>query len=495
MSDHVADFRGHAICQSDRWFNRNKDALPIQGDDVAGARDTGGFDFSQGWVHPTRRGFQQTGGALYDSLVKRVVFQYTPALAPAVVPLSVTATNVNFRAFDNALPDLASGYYHAFRLLQVQDDGTITNVGSDAPTLLDYGNRSFGVFGQGRFIAVTRACAPLARDRSIGCGPAVQTRASTFVPRTATDVQASGTRSGLGEYGLKVTWKHADSLAAHDTTRSVVTVRRLLSTAAPIVHTVSSRDTFALVDTGGPSKTGFSVTVEACNAPRGCAAATAPIRVTGDVKSTSLAPTTPQIAPPFVPCDNRARPFGGTVSRTLPARTGRPEITLADRHPNFIVICPDNPDVGILSASPRRGRARAGRPLSVRLGWRHPRQWREIHTVTARLRDKRGVVATLVLDQNSERLTLRRGARTRGSGSSLAFGRRGTLRAGGVEALVGRRAFRGSGVKGRDVSLGIGLRLPKRLAGRTLVLEMAATGDDQARQPFREAAVLRVGAP
>lgn len=490
VSDHVNDFRGHAICQSDRWFNRNKDALPIQGDDVAGARDTPGFDFSQGWVHPNVRGYQQTGGALYRELVDRAVFQYTPAVTPAVLALSATATSINFRAFDNALPDLASGYYHAFRLLQVQDDGTITNVGSGTPTLLEYGDRSFGVIGQGRFIALTRACAPLARDRSIGCGPTVQTRASTFVPRTATGVQAAGTTDGLGQYALKVTWKHADSLAAHDTTRSTVTVKRVGSTAAPVTHTVSGRDTFALVDTGGQSKTGFDVTVQACNAPRGCAPATAPVRVSGVVKSTSLAPTTPQIAPPFVPCDNRSLPFGGPTSRTLPGRTGRAAITISDRHPNYIAICPDNPDVGILSASPRKASVRAGRPLSMRLGWRHPRQWREIHTVTARLRSKRGVVATLLLDQNTERLTLGRGARTRGS--SLKFGKGGKLRARGVQVLLKRNAFRDTGPTGRDVFLNLRLRLPKRLAGQALVLEMAGTGDDQARQPFRQAAVLRV---
>jgi hypothetical protein len=126
----------------------------------------------------------------------------------------------------------------------------------------------------------------------------------------------------------------------------------------------------------------------------------------------------------------------------------------------------------------------------MRLGWRHPRQWREIHTVTARLRSKRGVVATLVMDQNAGRLTLGRGSRTRGK--SLRFGRKGKLRAGGVEVLVGRKAFRGSGATGRDVTLRFRLRLPKRLAGRALVLEMAGTGDDQATQPFRQAAALRV---
>src|SRR4051794_8311485 len=489
VNDHVTDFRGHAICQSDRWFNRNKDALPIQGDDAAGARDTVGFDFSQGWVHPNRRGYQQTGGALYRSLVDRAVLQYTPALSPAVIPLSVTATNIDLRAFDNPLQDLASGYYHEFRLLQVQDDGTITSVGSDTPTLLDYGDRSFGVFGQGRFIAVTRACAPLALDGSVGCGPPVQTRVSTFVPKTPVGVEAVGTTNGLGEYALKVTWKHADSLAAHDTMRSLVTVRRS-GTTTPVTQGVSGRDTFALVDTGGPRKTGFVVSVEACTAPRGCSPATASIHVTGAVRPTELAPRGPQIEPPFVPCDNAQRPFGGPTSRVLPARTGRPAITLADRHPNFIVICPDNPDVGILSASPKKAEVRPGRALAMRLGWRHPRQWREIHTVTARLRSKRGVVATLVVDQNAGRLTLGRGARVRGA--SLRFGRKGKLRARGVQVQVGRKAFSGSGAAGRDVSLRFRLRLPKRLAGRALVLEMAGTGDDQARQPFRQAAVLHV---
>jgi hypothetical protein len=94
------------------------------------------------------------------------------------------------------------------------------------------------------------------------------------------------------------------------------------------------------------------------------------------------------------------------------------------------------------------------------------------------------------MDQNAGRLTLGRGSRTRGR--SLRFGRKGKLRARGVEVLVGRKAFRGSGASGRDVSLRLELRLPKRLAGRALLLEMAGTGDDQARQPFREAAVLRV---
>jgi hypothetical protein len=50
----------------------------------------------------------------------------------------------------------------------------------------------------------------------------------------------------------------------------------------------------------------------------------------------------------------------------------------------------------------------------------------------------------------------------------------------GVEVQVARKAFSGSGAVGRDLSLRFRPRLPKRLAGRALVLEIAGTGDDQA---------------
>ena len=76
VDDHVDDFTGHAICQSDRWINTNNDALRKQGE--LAASDPILQDYSGGWVHPNARGYSQMGGALYRRLAARLVARFTP---------------------------------------------------------------------------------------------------------------------------------------------------------------------------------------------------------------------------------------------------------------------------------------------------------------------------------------------------------------------------------------------------------------------------------
>src|SRR3954469_25559913 len=91
----------------------------------------------------------------------------------------------------------------------------------------------------GRYFVVSRACGPLSRNGTIGCGPSSPTLAvSTFVPAAPVRLTADGhaPRGVLfPSAGITVKWQHANPLSAHDTRHSIV---RLVSGANVIEQVV-----------------------------------------------------------------------------------------------------------------------------------------------------------------------------------------------------------------------------------------------------------------
>ena len=185
VTSHVDDFTGHAICQTDRWINTNKDALRKQG-----RLPVELFDFSGGWVHPNARGYEQMGGALYRRLAGQLVNRFMPTSGPVLFS-EHRADGMTVGQFFNPtlVRSTTSGNYLALKLLQVSSSGGNSPVaGADGFQLLGYGQNSAEYQRTGRYLVVGRSCAPLARDASIGCGPPFHLRMSTLIPQTPIEV-------------------------------------------------------------------------------------------------------------------------------------------------------------------------------------------------------------------------------------------------------------------------------------------------------------------
>jgi hypothetical protein len=495
VNSHVNDFSGHAICQTDRWINQNNEALRRQGDlpdtDPCCGLDAVLPDISGGWVHPNARGYQQIGGALYRQLAQQLVLHVTPRLTPS---MSVANTSAGVAVFvtseEHSLR--TTGYYHAFKLLQVAQDGSLSPVGgADGFQTVGYGQQGVATYDRtGRYLVLVRACGPVARDASVGCGPAAQVRISTLVPSTPIEVKANSqttpnVKSTLVDLTVQASWKYADAGAAHDTTSSRVTVARdgggFLQTVTVAGRTTATERTFQNVPPGV-----YRVTVQSCNDQVGCSAASAlasaakPFGIPGLTRF-ALSP----VAIAGYTCD-RGLISWGAPPRILGGRVGTGgAITLVDPNATIVPACLDDPPVGRLSVAPRRLVARPGRPATLTVGWEHPRRWGELHTVSLRLRNGKRVVSTLTFDLNAGTVELGRGGAAHGQRARLASGpRRVTLDSGPVRVLLDAGTFRRPARLVRAIRLKLRLVVGRSLAGRRLSVEMAATGDDRAEQAF-----------
>jgi YVTN family beta-propeller protein len=125
--------------------------------------------------------------------------------------------------------------------------------------------------------------------------------------------------------------------------------------------------------------------------------------------------------------------------------------------------------VGTFEMAPKRAVARPGKRVALTVTWQHPRTWRELRSVELRLSGRRGEVGRVVFDQET-----------------------GRLRARGITLDRGRSSVKGSGPAGRLVTLRVVLRPGRRLAGQTLGVQLGASDDDGATQPFRPAGRLRL---
>ena len=127
--------------------------------------------------------------------------------------------------------------------------------------------------------------------------------------------------------------------------------------------------------------------------------------------------------------------------------------------------------VGRFALSPRTRTVRAGRTAVVRLRWTHPIAWTRLDEVRLVFADRGRRVGTVRLDEQ-----------------------RRTLTATGLRLDRTRTAIRAAGPGARLVTLRLALRVPARLAGRTLTVKAGASDDGGARQAPRRAGAIRVAA-
>jgi len=127
------------------------------------------------------------------------------------------------------------------------------------------------------------------------------------------------------------------------------------------------------------------------------------------------------------------------------------------------------------------GTAAANAIVPFTLRWTHPDRWRDLDTVDLRLVDEAGEAFWGRFTEGSDTFGVCEtgacsGAFTAGSGAPVPTG----------SALFhpARSVLRGSGPDGQSVELTFAVSLPGGNAGRRLRIEVAATDDDGAAQPF-----------
>jgi hypothetical protein len=142
-----------------------------------------------------------------------------------------------------------------------------------------------------------------------------------------------------------------------------------------------------------------------------------------------------------------------------------------------------------LSRLERRHRVRAQRRRSAPQHRLLPRLQAPAGGCTVAVRGH--VVANLAVDLDAGTISLGRGATGHGRAARLE-GPRQTLGAGPVRLLLSRATFRRPARLVRAVRLNLRLVLGRSLAGHRVSVEMAATGDDGAKQDFAEGGVIQV---
>jgi RTX calcium-binding nonapeptide repeat (4 copies) len=123
--------------------------------------------------------------------------------------------------------------------------------------------------------------------------------------------------------------------------------------------------------------------------------------------------------------------------------------------------------VGTLALAPKALTAEAGETARLRMSWTHPESWRKLRAITLKLRTREGVVGRVAIRPRTERI----------------------VDAGAVE-VVGKRTRLTS--EDKTVTARLALRLPARLAGRTLAVDVEATDGRGRRQLERDAGTLRI---
>jgi hypothetical protein len=113
-----------------------------------------------------------------------------------------------------------------------------------------------------------------------------------------------------------------------------------------------------------------------------------------------------------------------------------------------LIACERAAPIGVLSLSSRSLEAKAGKATGVRLSWRHPKAWRNLRTLTLRLKLEGSEVGAVVIRPRS-----------------------GNVKAtGGVRRAEGKLTTRG-----RTASAKLALRFDASLDGAKLRAEVEAT--------------------
>jgi hypothetical protein len=479
---YVKDFIGHGSCApaAARFVNTNHDSLAKQGE----LDETRGDPFTNvggGIAHPNTAGYAVEGAALKTEMRRAFVKRFTAPSAP-ITHVTSSAMGFDVTLDDSQLP--VTGWWHKLRLRRLNDDGTTSNVaGSDGLLGLGYGTSSHSYARTGRYFVVARACGPLSRDGSKGCGPSTgEIPVSTFVPKTPVGLSANAglpdILTGRVSNGITVTWSHADEFAAHDTRFSLVRVRRQDTGAVVMTRTIQGPFTRTVFTDLDPTLT-YLVAVQACNegGRAGCSPFTA---------EDQSGPSARQLG--FLELQAASFARSSACSRTVVPFDPSPPPGTVDEFPTFSSSCPGDPPVGRLRLAHRSIRVRAGKPATVDLVWTTPRRWHDLHEVLVRFVDRHGrAIATLRFAQDANTLTLTRGS-GRG-GPHVPIGKAGRLRAAGLTVLVGKDAVRGSGPKGKTVRLRIQVVSQHGPIG----LSIGATDDAGRTQPPVPAGGITIG--
>lgn len=297
VNSHVNGFIGHAFCSSDNFIHTNLSSLRIQGElDQTNIPVLDPFVNVGGSImHPNRAGYALIGAAVAERMQATILRRYTP-LRPPVLTTSSRSTGFSVSVSDATLPRLRSGYWHRITLRQLDPD-QLTVAGMPAPPRvinvsgpdglrdIGYGTTVARYARTGRYLVSARACGPLSRDGSRGCGPATaQMPVSTFVPASPVSVRARGGDAPVAVMptpGFVVRWAELNALASHDTRHSILRVRRQFGG--------SSKGTVRTVRVPGPGTTAvvtgldrgipYLVSVKACNDGGRCSAFTEEVTV------------------------------------------------------------------------------------------------------------------------------------------------------------------------------------------------------------------------
>jgi hypothetical protein len=122
--------------------------------------------------------------------------------------------------------------------------------------------------------------------------------------------------------------------------------------------------------------------------------------------------------------------------------------------------------VGVLKLAPKVLSAEAGEVAKMRLSWSHPKSWKQLRSVTLRLRKDGEVVGQVAIRTASGKLEDK----------------------GAVRLVRGTKLVR----KGKKVSARLALRIAPKLADSTLDADVVATDVKGAKQVSRAAGSIRV---
>jgi hemolysin type calcium-binding protein len=129
--------------------------------------------------------------------------------------------------------------------------------------------------------------------------------------------------------------------------------------------------------------------------------------------------------------------------------------------------CEDVNSVGILKLAPRAMAAEAGEVAKLRLSWTHPKSWKQLRSVTLRLREGGKVVGQVAIRPSSGEIEDKGGVQLVRKQSKLVRG-------------------------DKKVSAQLALRISRRLADSTLDADVVATDVKGAKQVSRAAGTVQV---
>jgi hypothetical protein len=148
--------------------------------------------------------------------------------------------------------------------------------------------------------------------------------------------------------------------------------------------------------------------------------------------------------------------------------------------------------VGTFSLRPSHSSVHAGDSTRLSLAWTVPGgSWHQLKTVDLRLRDEQGIVAWIRFDESNNTFRLYDPQKNR-FGPAKKPASHGVLSNRYVQIRLRNSSVTASGPNSPTVTLALEIRLKKKLAGRLLTVEAAASDDVGHRQDFAFAGLLDV---